>query len=139
MILKHYSLNCEKNGELQPSDFLPGSEKVVWWKCPNGHSYDTQIAIRAKYKCGCPICNNKRVVKGINDLESMHPELASEWNYEKNGDLLPSQVGGGGGSHKKVWWRCEKGHEWMATLASRISLHTGCPTCAIERNKNRNK
>ncbi len=125
----------EKNGDMRPSDFLPGSEKVVWWKCPSGHSYDTQIAIRAKYNCGCPVCNNKRVVKGINDLETLHPELAAEWNYEKNKDLLPSQVGGGGGSHKKVWWKCKHGHEWEATLASRISLHTGCPTCAIERTK----
>ena len=125
----------EKNGNMKPSDFLPGSEKVVWWKCPKGHSYDTQIAIRAKYNCGCPVCNNKRVVKGINDLETLHPELAKEWNYEKNVGLLPSQVGGGGGSHKKVWWKCSNGHEWDATLASRIRLHTGCPTCAIERTR----
>ena len=125
----------DKNGDMKPSDFLPGSEKVVWWKCPKGHSYDTQIAIRAKYKCGCPVCNNKRVVKGINDLETLHPELAAEWDYDKNGGLLPSQVGGGGGSHKKVWWKCSKGHEWCAALSSRIGLHTGCPTCAIERNR----
>ncbi len=127
--------DCEKNGDLKPSDVLPGSERVVWWKCPNGHSYDTQIAIRAKYNCCCPVCSNKRVVKGINDLETLHPELAAEWNYEKNKNLLPSQVGGGGGSHKKVWWKCKHGHEWEATLASRISLHTGCPTCAIERTR----
>lgn len=127
----------KKNGDLKPSDFLPGSEKVVWWICPKGHSYDTQIAIRAKYKCKCPVCNNKRVVPGLNDLETLHPELAKEWNYEKNGSLLPKDVGGGGGSHKKVWWICEHNHEWEATLASRIRLHTGCPTCAIERNKKR--
>ena len=93
------------------------------------------LEIRAKMNCGCPVCSNKRIQKGYNDLETLHPEIAKEWNYEKNDGLLPSQVGGMGGSHKKVWWICEHGHEWQATLASRISLHTGCPKCAIERNK----
>ena len=125
----------EKNGNLKPSDFLPGSERVVWWKCPKGHSYDTQIAIRAKMKCGCPICSNKRILKGYNDLETLHPELVKEWDYEKNGDLLPSQVGGSGGSHKEIWWKCKHGHSWKTKISTRIHLHTGCPQCAIERSR----
>ena len=125
----------EKNGDLKPSDCLPQSEKVVWWICPKGHSYDMPVFFRTKAKSNCIYCSNKRILKGYNDLETLHPELAKEWNYEKNNGLLPSQVGGGGGSHKKVWWICPKGHEWPATLSSRIRLHTGCPTCAIERNR----
>ena len=125
----------EKNGDLKPSDFLPGSEKVVWWKCPRGHSYDTMIAIRTKMNCKCPICSNKRVLAGYNDLATLHPELIKEWDYEKNGDLLPTQVGGSGGSHREIWWKCEHGHSWKTKLSTRISLGTGCPKCAIERNK----
>ena len=60
----------------------------------------------------------RKLIKGVNDLETLAPELAKEWNYDKNGSLLPPQVGGGG-SHKKVWWICDKGHEWPATLSSR--------------------
>ena len=125
----------EKNGDLLPSDVLPGSERKAWWICPKGHSYNTQISIRAKVNCKCPICNNKRILKGFNDLETLHPELSKEWNYEKNAGLLPSQVGGTGGSHKKFWWKCINNHEWVATLASRINLHTGCPICARNRKK----
>ena len=129
----------DKNGDLKPSDFLPGSEKVVWWICPKGHSYDTQIFIRAKVGCGCPICSNKRVLKGYNDLETLHPELAKEWDYDKNDGLLPSEVGGTGGSHKEIWWKCEKGHSWKTKLSTRIGLHSNCPQCAIDRSKKRNK
>ncbi len=125
----------EKNGDLKPSDILPGSEKRIWWICPKGHSYDTVPRIRTLFGTGCPVCDNKRILKGYNDLETLHPELAKEWDYEKNGELYPSQVGGGGGSHKKVWWKCQKGHEWCASLSSRIGLHTGCPQCAIDKRK----
>ena len=125
----------EKNGDLKPSDFKPGSEKKVWWKCPKGHSYQNQIFLRVKTKCGCPYCSNRKVLKGFNDLETLHPELAKEWDYDKNNGLLPSQVSGAGGSHKRVWWKCKNGHCWEAVLTSRIRLRTGCPICAIERNK----
>ena len=29
----------------------------------------------------------------------------------------------------KVWWRCDNGHEWQATLDSRVYLKRGCPDC----------
>ena len=38
-----------------------------------------------------------------------NPALAAEWDYEKNGDLRPEDFTGG--SNRKVWWRCEKGHK----------------------------
>ena len=60
-----------------------------------------------------------------------YPELAKEWNYEKNGSLTPQTVSVGSG--KKVWWRCDKGHEWQAQICGR-KKH-GCPVCAIHRKK----
>ncbi|MCH5316307.1 MAG: zinc-ribbon domain-containing protein, partial [Eubacterium sp.] len=41
-------------------------------------------------------------------------ELMAEWNWERNTDVTPSQLTIG--SHKKVWWKCNKGHEWQATI-----------------------
>lgn len=35
-------------------------------------------------------------------LAEARPDLAKEWNYEKNGDLKPEDVSCG--SNKKVWW-----------------------------------
>ena len=31
----------------------------------------------------------------------------------KNGEVTPSDIAIG--SQKKVWWKCEKGHEWQTT------------------------
>ena len=43
-----------------------------------------------------------------NSLAKVHPELVSEWS--KKNQIKPTEVSIG--SHKKVIWRCEKGHEW---------------------------
>lgn len=125
----------ERNGLLMPNSVPLGSEKKVWWICPKGHRYCTQVAIRAKMGCGCPVCSGRITVTGYNDLQTLHPELAKEWDYEKNGELLPTKVGGGGGSHKRIWWKCAEGHSWEASLASRIGKHSGCPQCAINKRK----
>jgi len=49
------------------------------------------------------------------NLKVFNPGLAAQWNPVKNGDLTPGAVTPGSG--KKVWWLCEKGHEWQATSA----------------------
>ena len=46
--------------------------------------------------------DSMRLFVGFNDLASMYPNLASEWNYEKNGSLTPQMVTCG--STKNVWW-----------------------------------
>ena len=49
-----------------------------------------------------------RLIKGENDLATLHPALAKEWHPTKNGNLKPGDVSPG--SSKKVWWLCSKGH-----------------------------
>ena len=121
--------NYEKNNGLTPMDILPSSNKKVWWKCQKGHEWVTSVANRSKGN-GCPYCSNKIVLKGENDLETVNPTLAKEWNYTKNGNLKPS--GFSSNSGQKVWWKCDKGHEWQATIDSRNNGH-GCPYCARQK------
>ena len=59
-------------------------------------------------------------------MATVNPKLAAEWHPNKNGDLKPSDIRPHYG--KKVWWRCERGHEWQATVDSRSSGR-GCPFC----------
>ena len=56
------------------------------------------------------------------------PEVAKEWDYEKNNGLTPEEVSSG--SNKKIWWKCEKGHTWQANIYSRTGLGCRCPYCA---------
>lgn len=118
----------EKNYPLKPNQIMPGSAKKVWWRCEKGHSYFKAPNSRTSLGTGCPICANKEVLVGYNDLATINPELLSKWNYERN-DLdyiYPTSVTPVSG--KKVWWKCEKGHEWKATIAH-IAYGRGCPIC----------
>lgn len=114
------------NGEISPQTITYGSGKKVWWRCEKGHTWQASVNSRS-HGCGCPVCSGKIVLRGDNDIATEFPELALQWNYEKNAPLMPSQVMGG--SHRLVWWRCEKGHEWRATVKSRAE-GCGCPVCA---------
>lgn len=114
--------------ELKINEVPLGSTKKVWWICENGHSYQAVMRDRARRGTGCPYCAGRKAIKGENDLETLCPEIAKEWNYEKNKNLLPSDVTRG--SDKKVWWKCSKGHEWEASVSKRTKLKRGCPYCS---------
>lgn len=116
----------EKNGTT-PDKVMPTNRKV-WWRCPNGHEYQSQIDSRAYQNCGCPVCAGRTVVAGENDLATLHPQLAKQWHPTKNGTLKPTMVTAA--SNKKVWWRDELGHEWKAMVVSRSFKGNGCPVCA---------
>ena len=44
----------------------------------------------------------RRLMKGVNDLATVNPELAKEWHPTKNGDLRPEDVSAW--DERKVWW-----------------------------------
>ena len=121
----------KKNDGLTPSDVLPNSNKKVWWKCSHGHEWQAVICYRNK-GIGCPYCAGQKVLKGYNDLQTINPVLATEWHYEKNNDLRPTDVTANSG--QKVWWKCKKGHEWQAVIQNRTNGR-GCPYCYKEKRK----
>ena len=47
---------------------------------------------------------------------SDNARLMAEWDWENNINLDPTQLTVGSG--KKAWWKCSKGHQWEATIAS---------------------
>ena len=114
------------NGDLLPEQITSGSGKVVGWVCSKcGHKWKAKILNRAIGGRGCPLCSNRTVVAGINDLATTHPELAKEWDFDKN-DITPQQITHGSG--KKVNWICPNGHRYQATVLHRTS-GTNCPIC----------
>lgn len=115
-----------KNEGLTPQSVTQGSSRKVWWQCVKYHEWQATIATRAHGR-GCPVCTGKAVVPGENDLESQYPDIAKEWNFERNESLLPGEVTTK--SNRSVWWRCEKGHEFKAVVASRTMNRTACPYC----------
>lgn len=117
--------NYDRNGRLTPSDFKEHSARKIWWKCKKGHEWCSSISDRSRGD-GCPYCSGKRVLVGFNDLAHINPYIAKEWNYEKNGNKIPQKYTCKSGI--KVWWKCEKGHEWKTSISNR-SRGDGCPKC----------
>jgi hypothetical protein len=113
--------------EFDPRDYSAFSEKKLWWICRIGHSYEMSIRTRTQQRSGCTYCAGKKVLVGFNDLQSRNPELLKLWNFQKNSEISPNQVTTFSG--KRVWWNCEKGHEWQSII-SNIAKGSGCPRCA---------
>ncbi len=119
--------NYDKNSKT-PQDVFANTNYKVWWICEKGHEYEMSPSQKSR-GCGCPYCANKKILKGFNDLATTHPKLLDEWDYEKNTDITPDNITYG--SDRKVWWKCKKGHEWKATINSRVAGNK-CPKCAYE-------
>lgn len=120
-----------KNGALTPERATRGSSKKIWWICANGHEWEASIRSRALYGHGCPYCSGRNPVVGENDLATVYPEIAAQWHPTKNGELTPEMVTKSSG--KKIWWVCERGHEWQTTINCRTSGGSGCPRCHLLR------
>ncbi len=104
-----------------PTTVTAGIQQKRKWKCKQGHTWSAVIGSR-NTGVGCPVCSNKTVQTGFNDLATTHPELAAQadgWD--------PTTVSFG--SSEKKDWMCAHGHRWKTTLADRSS-GKGCPTCA---------
>lgn len=113
---------------LKPTEVMPGSSKKIWWVCPKGHEYEQSINARILHPNSCPFCSGQKVVEGINDLQSKYPNVAKEWDYEKNYPLKPEEFLPGSG--KKVWWKCSKcGNEWQVEVRQRVKGLSKCPNC----------
>jgi hypothetical protein len=105
-----------------PTHIHQGSHKKLPWRCELGHSW--QAVVSSRKKNGCPVCGNRVVVPGFNDLMTHFPQLGLEadgWDPTKLAFATT----------KKVSWKCIEGHTWKSTIKNRSQLNRGCPTCAI--------
>jgi len=119
----------EKN-DIRPEDFTSGSNRIAHWKCENSYPHTHSMPIKA-FAQGrrCSYCSGHHLLSGFNDLETISPEIAAEWDWERNGELTPSTVMPG--SRTKVHWKCKAyGHEWEALPFGRINRSGGCPVCS---------
>jgi DNA-directed RNA polymerase subunit RPC12/RpoP len=107
-----------------PQDFLSKSGKVVAWICSLGHRYSAKIYSRANGS-GCPVCAGKVVHKGFNDLETLHPDVASWAEGWDPGEFRPY-------SRQKKLWKCTQGHIFEQTIEKQLRFKT-CPYCTHRR------
>jgi hypothetical protein len=117
-----------RNGMLEPGHVKAGSEKRVWWLCPDGHEFDQTIDYRTRQKQQqCPVDSGRLMLTGVNDVATKHPDLIADWDYERN-DVDPTQVVPG---VRKRWWTCYRGHTRHTQVPSR-ARSGGCSVCPPE-------
>jgi hypothetical protein len=110
-----------------PNEVMAGSDVKRKWKCDLGHSWYVSPEVRTLRNSGCPVCTNRVVLIGFNDLETRFPEIAIQadgWD--------PKTVGAG--SNKKRPWICALGHSWTISTEQRTGkTKSGCPVCANKK------
>lgn len=78
----------------------------------------------------------KRVplIKGVNDVKTLRPDLLHEWDWESNTrtpDTLQLN------SRYQASWICSKcNHKWTSRLNTRTVNNSGCPLCAKDSSNN---
>ena len=122
-------LHPTKNGNLTAYDVTVCSGKKVWWFCTDtdatDHEWEAAICDRINGR-GCPCCEGQKVVLS-NCLCVVNSEIAKTWHPTLNGNLTPFDITACSG--EKIYWLCEKGHEWKTSVANRTTRGDGCPIC----------
>jgi hypothetical protein len=113
---------AEANG-WDPSTVIAVSHLKKSWVCNLGHIWNASITNRTFQNTGCPICSNKQLLAGFNDLQTTFPDIAAEAYGWDPATIIA-------GSSLKKSWVCNQGHIWNAVIRNRISLNTGCPICS---------
>ena len=120
----------DRNLPLTPDMVNEKSRKNVWWKCREcGNEWKSVVYARIKGAV-CPVCADRAVLPGYNDLAATDTHLLDEWDYERNKDITPAAVSRN--SMKSVWWKCSLGHSWRAKIYERSVEENGCPVCEQE-------
>lgn len=103
------------------------SNTKVQWRCSVDprHVWESTPKTR-KRSPGCPVCLNKVILPGVNDLATTDPELASELRQADQAHTTHR------GAHAKLDWICtsDASHQWSASVVSRTRLGAGCPYCS---------
>ena len=95
------------------------SNKRTYWtcaKCPKGAPHRWHARVKDMFTgSGCPCCTGHQICK-CNSLQSLHPELAAEWDYNRN-QGTPADYSAGSG--KKVWWCNNQRGSFLGDINSR--------------------
>lgn len=119
---------------LTPEECPADSTKTVHWLCPTcSTSFPARVKDRVAGKALCPSCALMHM-QSAEVLAQEESALLQEWHPLKNGDLCFDLVQPTD-NKTKLWWLCSLcGHDWQATLASRLSRRRStkgsvCPAC----------
>lgn len=132
--------DTERN--MKMSGITYNSIRTVYWKCKEGHRWETALNLRTVDKSGkCPICKVKcltqqAINKNGNLLEWCMSNgeygklFLEEWDTEKNDAIGLKLKCLHAGSGEIANFKCKNGHEFSATIKARTRFRSGCRQCS---------
>ncbi len=133
IISKNYKYNINDNIKDEKRDIIIVQQfrnnkniKSYKYKC-NKCGYNKGVITESHLTegNGCPICSNKRVVKGINDLWTTHPHIANLLLNEEDGYKITYGIG------KKQLFKCRLCGEIIErNVLQVIKGGLSCPRCS---------
>jgi uncharacterized Zn-finger protein len=117
------------NGSLSPNRISATSHTNIHWVCDKDtrHKWTKTIDLMIHRSSKCPYCRGKKIMRGCNDLATLDPELASQWDPHKN-DKTIYQVSPMNST--AAWWTCAHGHSWSESISKRHRKKSyDCPYC----------
>ena len=95
------------------------------------HEWEVKVNYRVVRDSGCPFCTGK-YVSDTNSLANNAPDIAKQFDIEKNFPKLPKDYAIG--SNEEVWWKCDNPDHrgWKAPIAARMRQSIGCYICNQE-------
>ena len=136
---KYWDFETNIANNINPYSLGDKSHVKVNWICSECGKKFIRALCKTKDNVLCLECTNKNnglthvktIIENRGSLLENYPNIVKEWNYKKNGNLKPVDVSANSG--KKVWWVCEKGHEWEAKISNRINNDRSCPYCTNQK------
>lgn len=125
--------NPELAKEWAPSNTKQANEVGEWqsyvgyWLCPDcGTVYPCEVRDRSVGGDSCPVCANKQVKKGFNDLATLDPELADMLspNCERKADEILRTC-----SYEALWVCPECAGEYRRPVKTKTHDNSDCPYC----------
>jgi hypothetical protein len=120
----HPSLAAQAHG-WDPTTLTGKSKEKRAWECQYGHVWDAEVRSRSVIGASCPFCEGRRAIPGVNDLATLHPQVAAQAHGWDPSVVNPN-------SHKKLEFICARSHVVLQAVRRRVEA-TGCPVCQNDR------
>ena len=126
-MMQYWDWETNATAGFDPSRITCHSTKRTHWichECPRGQPHRWQATASHVYKGrGCPFCTSRKICV-CNSLKSLHPDMAEEWDYDRNEGVPEDYTAQ---SNISVWWRNSKRGSFQARISNRTYVRKPLP------------
>lgn len=118
--------SCKNN--VSPFEIFRSSKRKILIKCTSGKhpDYETQPTVFSNQKCRCPVCSNRKIIAGINDIATTHKELVKYFKDPAEAQKHSAMSG------KAVEMKCNLCGEEQIKQIANVTANGFCCSCCSD-------